>query len=96
MRRNKSEHIGEVIEQYIDALKLRAKMRQFHAKKYWHELMGPAISKHTKYLYFKGGKLFVAIDSPVLKNELMMNRQKIRQTINNKVGGDIIEEIIFR
>ena len=96
MRKSNTEHIGDIIEEYIDALKLRGKMKHFRATKLWPEVMGPAIAKATKKIYAKEGKMFVHIDSPVLKHELYMAKSGIINTLNKKLGGKVIIDIIFR
>jgi hypothetical protein len=40
--------------------------------------------------------LYVKINSPVVKNELIMMREEIRRKMNEKAGGEIIQRIVFK
>jgi len=96
MRKNESEHIGKVIDEYFEALKLRGKLNQFKAKKQWGEIMGPTVAAQTKKVYFKERTLYVHLGSPVLKNELLMMKTAIVKMINKNVNAEVVKDIVFR
>ncbi len=96
MRKRETEHVGAVVEEYIEALKLRGKMNQFHARNSWDEMMGPMVAQATTKIFFKNKTLFVYINSSVLKSELMMVKTKIKDMLNKKVGAQVVGDIIFR
>ena len=55
--------------------------------------MGKVIAKRTKSVYIKDKTLFVFLNSSVLRNELMMMRQEIIDTLNKRVGENVIDDI---
>lgn len=61
----------------------------------WPEMMGPAIAHRTKDIFIRDKKLFIRIESSVIKNELLLMRTNIIQALNDKAGSIVIEEIIF-
>lgn len=61
----------------------------------WPEMMGPAVAHRTKDIFIRDKKLFIRVESSVIKNELLMMRSNIIDAMNTKAGSTVIEEIIF-
>ncbi|MNT98053.1 hypothetical protein D3C72_2405490 [compost metagenome] len=57
--------------------------------------MGTAIANRTKQIYIHDKKLFLRIESSVIKNELILVRQGIIQKLNEHAGSEVITEMIF-
>ena len=57
--------------------------------------MGTAVANRTTQIYVSQGKLFVRIESSVVKNELLMVRTGIIEKLNERAGSKVITEIIF-
>jgi len=57
--------------------------------------MGTAVSNRTTQIYVSQRKLFVRIESSVIKNELLMVRAGIIQKLNERAGSEVITEIVF-
>ena len=61
----------------------------------WPDLVGKSVANRTKELFIHDKKLFLRIESSVIKNELMLMRTQIIDKINNEAKSVLIEEIIF-
>lgn len=96
MRRNNTESLKNVLREYIDSLGHRRKLKQVSIISEWKKLVGPFIAKHTKQIYIKNKVLFVSLDSPVLRNELLMQKEKLISHLNDYAGEIIIEKIVFQ
>jgi predicted nucleic acid-binding Zn ribbon protein len=96
MRKNNTQPIKSVIKEYIDALGHRQKLREVNIVSSWEKIMGKAISNHTKSVFIKRKVLFVKLDSPVLRNELLMRKESIINHLNNYAGEVIIEKVILQ
>lgn len=88
--------IRDVLQEFLRENKLDVKLRERGLIDSWEELMGKTISRATKKIYIKDGKLFVVISSSVIRNELYMLKQEIVKKLNEKVGEDIITELVLR
>jgi len=62
----------------------------------WKETMGPAINSYTKSVFFSKKKLFINITSSPLRHELSMSKDNIKDLINEKLGSQMIEEVVIR
>jgi hypothetical protein len=58
--------------------------------------VGITIARSTESIYILDRKLFVKIRSSVIRNELGMIREGLKQELNRRSGEDLIEEIIIR
>ena len=62
----------------------------------WETVMGPPVARVTRHVYFRDGVVYVSLYSSVIRNELMMQKDKIIQNLNNHIGAEIVKELILR
>jgi predicted nucleic acid-binding Zn ribbon protein len=87
--------LKDVLDDMIQELQLGGKMNELKVRKIWYEQMQGIIAKNTKQILLRNKKLFVYIESAVIKQELFMAREKICQIINDKMGNKIVDEVII-
>ena len=95
MSRTNDKPLKDVIEQMLQVYKLRKKLDETSLVLIWPEMMGKAIANRTKDIFIRDRKLFIRIESAVIKNDLMMMRSGIIEKMNEHAGSSIIDEIIF-
>jgi predicted nucleic acid-binding Zn ribbon protein len=95
MSRTNDKSLKEAIEQMLNVYKLKRKFDETSIVLAWPEMMGRAIANRTKDIFIRDRKLFVRIESAVIKNELVMMRSNIIEKINEKAGSSIIDEIVL-
>ena len=95
MRKPNDKSIKEAMDQLFQVYKLQQKFDETALIAAWPEMMGVAIANRTKELYIRQKKLFVRVESSVIKNELMMMRSQIIEKMNERAGGEVIVEIVL-
>jgi len=95
MRKPNDITLKEAITKMLAVYRLRGKYDETGVVAFWPELMGTAVANRTTQIYVSNGKLFVRIESSVIKNELLMVRTGIIQKLNEKAGSNVITEIVF-
>lgn len=95
MSRNNDKTIKEAINDLLDSYRLRKKFDETSLIAAWPEMMGTAIANRTKQLYISDKKLFLRIESSVIKNELLMMQSQIIKRLNEKAGHEVIASIVF-
>jgi len=95
MGRTNDKSIKEAIEQMLNVYKIKRKFDETSVIATWPELMGKSVANRTKEIYIYNKKLFLKIESSVIKNEILMIHTQIIQKINEKAGSELIDEIIF-
>ena len=83
------------IEKWIDVYRLRSKFDESSIVGAWPDIIGKAIANRTQKIYIHEKKLFVKVESAVIKNELAMMRRQIIGRVNEYVGHVIVEEFII-
>jgi len=96
MRRKNTQGIGEVLSEYIEAMGMRRRLKESRIEKIWEEILGEKSASLTRKIYIRKGVLFVYLDSSVLRNELMMIREKLIASINETSGEVIVSKIILK
>ena len=97
MKRVNAQSIGDILREFFtqnpEIGRRLDEVRVVHA---WREVLGPGVSQATREVYVRGATLHVVLDSAVLRSELMMWRDRLVRTLNERVGTDVIREIRFR
>ena len=96
MRRSKTISLAEAINDYIKELNLGGKLNEVGVIGSWEDIVGKAISSRTTKIYIRESVLYVHLNSSVVRNELLMLRQALKEKLNEKAGSEIIKDIVFR
>ncbi|MEZ2335101.1 DUF721 domain-containing protein [Mucilaginibacter sp. RCC_168] len=95
MRKANDKSLKDAIDQMLNVYKIKRRFDETAVVAAWPELVGKPVANRTKELFIRDKKLFLRIESSVIKNELMMMRAQIMDKINEKANGVLVEEIIF-
>ena len=95
MRKTNDKTLKEAIEQMLQVYKIKRRYDETGIISAWPDLVGKSVANRTKEIFIRDKKLFLRIESSVIKNELLMMRTQIVDKINNDAKSVIVEEIIF-
>jgi len=96
VRRQNTETLATVIAQFLKNNKLQKPLAEKHAIDAWQTVLGKNVMDYTHELQIKNGILYASITSSVLRHDLFMQREEIRNRLNKNVGFEIIKKIVFR
>ena len=96
MKKDNSQKIGDIINKLMKNPKLSIKLDKIDAIEAWQEIIGKPLHKYIKEQKIYKGILYVKIKSSVVWNELSYEKSKLIKKINDKIGKDIISDIILR
>ena len=96
MRKKNTQKIDDVVQEYLKAFKIDGKLKEVRLIKSWDEIVGKTIARSTSDIYVNNRKLFVKLNSSVIRNELFMLREGLKKALNDKAGEVIIDEIILK
>nr|MBC7614177.1 DUF721 domain-containing protein [Pseudopedobacter sp.] len=95
MSRTNDKTLKEAMDQMLKVYRLKGKYDETFAVSSWEEVVGKAVANRTKEIFIRDKKLFLRIESSVVKNELKMMRTQIMQNLNEKAGSEVVLEMIF-
>ena len=96
MRKSNTQTIANVIKDYLKETQIEGKLKEVQVVNSWEELVGKVIARRTNRIYIKNGKLYLHMNSSIVKNELLMHREGIIERINTNAGEEIVKEIVIR
>jgi len=96
MRKSNTQTIASVIKDYLKEAQIEGKLKEVQVVNSWEELVGKTIARRTNRIYIKNGKLYLHMNSSIVKNELLMHREGIIERINTNAGEEIIKEIVLK
>jgi len=94
-KRQNSQSIGDVIQQFIKKSGIQPKLDEAELTKRWEEIVGPMIAKHTDNIYLTNRKLYVRFNSAALKQEMSYAKTKLLENVNRSIGHIVAVEVIF-
>lgn len=95
MRKANDKSIKEALEQMMQVYKIKRKFDETAIIAHWPNLVGKAVASRTKEIFVHDKKLFLRLESSVIKNELMSVRTQIIERINSEAKTEVIVEVIF-
>ncbi len=94
-RKASEETLGGVINNLIDAYKLRGKLDEIAVVNHLHEMFPPVISKEFAFIRLSGENLEIRITSPLVKQEFRVGQTAILEQLNQKLGRERIKQLIL-
>lgn len=86
----------EALQQFLDKSKLKSRMQSLQIKDVWAELMGTTIAKYTDEIQLINHQLIISTSMAPLKQELVYQKEKIRNRINEYFNDHVVHEVIIR
>lgn len=96
MERQDAQPIGEILNQFLKINQLENQVFGEKIAEIWQETLGDEITLATQRIFLQNGFLFVELKSPSLKNELMMKRTFIKDSLNQRLEEEIIKQVVIR
>ncbi len=96
MRRSKTITLAEALNDYIREMNLGGKLGEIGVINSWEDVVGKAISSRTTKIYIKDKVLYIHLNSSVVRNELLMLREELKNKLNEKAGSEVVTDIVFR
>ncbi|MEI7472603.1 MAG: DUF721 domain-containing protein [Chitinophagaceae bacterium] len=88
--------IQEAIQQFLQKSRLKSGIQAIRIEEVWEEVMGKTIAKYTDKIQIIQHTLFISTSVAPLKNELMYQKDIIRQRINDVMGENLIKEVVIK
>ncbi|MBN8857826.1 MAG: DUF721 domain-containing protein [Sphingobacteriales bacterium] len=87
--------IGQAMKLFLQKSRLQSGIRALEITGVWEELMGKTIAKYTDKIQIINHTLFISTSVAPLKNELLYQKEKIIQRVNEALGENIIQEVVI-
>ena len=95
-RIRKTERINVMLNDFMNQEKISDGIFNVKINEAWKKSVGKNICKYTKSVNLKENILYIEVDNPILKQEILYSKQKIIDLLNEEINEKIIKKIILR
>lgn len=88
--------LGEAIQQFLKKSRLKGSVQALQITDVWEQIMGKTVAKYTESIKIYGDKLYVTTSMAPLKQELLFQKEKIVERVNEALGEKVIKEVVIQ
>ena len=88
--------IQEAMKEFLKQSRLKNGIQAVQIEEVWENIMGKTIAKYTYKIQISGSTIFISTTVAPLKNELIFQKEKIIERVNEALGEKLIKEIVVR
>ncbi|PVD53659.1 DUF721 domain-containing protein [Terrimonas sp.] len=88
--------IGQALKIFLQKSRLKGSIQAFQITDVWEQIMGKTIARYTEKIEIINNTLFISTTIAPLKNELLYQKDRIIQRVNEALGENIVKEVVIR
>ncbi len=86
----------DAMKQFLKNSRLKSGVQAVQIEELWEKIMGKTIAKYTEKIQIIGTTLFITSSVAPLKNELLYQKERIIEMVNETLGEKTIKEVVIR
>lgn len=88
--------IGEALKEFLKKSRLKSGVQALQVEEAWEKIMGKTIANYTDKIEIRNSTLFISTTVAPLKNELIYQKEKIIERVNEALGEKVITEVVVK
>ncbi len=88
--------IQDAMKKFLKQSRMKSDIQSIQIEEVWEKIMGKTIAQYTDSIKIMGNKLFITTSVAPLKNELLFQKEMIRDRVNESMGEKVIYEVIIQ
>jgi hypothetical protein len=88
--------MADAIKKFLEQSRLKGDVQALQIEEAWEKIMGKTIARYTDKLHIINDTLFITTHVAPLKQELIFQKEKIMQRVNEALGQRIINKIVVQ
>ena len=88
--------IGQALQKFLDESRIKGSIQALQIEDVWEEIMGKTIARYTDKLQIIGESLIITTHVAPLKQELIYQKDKIIQRVNEALGQRVVREVVIQ
>lgn len=84
------------MQQFLKNSRLKTGVQAIQIEELWEKIMGKTIAKYTEKIQIIGTTLFITSNVAPLKNELLYQKERIIEMVNETLGEKTIREVVIK
>lgn len=86
----------DAIQQFLKQSKLKSGLQAVRIEDIWEQIMGKTIAKYTDKIQIINQTLFITSTVAQLKHELLYQKEKIIERVNEVLGEKVINDVVIK
>lgn len=86
----------DALKQFLKQSRLKSSIQALQIEDIWENIMGKTIAKYTDKIQIINHTLFITTQVAPLKNELLYQKDKIIERVNEALGEKSIKEVVIK
>ena len=86
----------EALKQFLKQSRLKSGIQALQIEEVWEQIMGKTIAQYTDKIQIIQQTLFITTSVAPLKNELLYQKDKIIERVNEALGEKVIKEVVIK
>jgi len=86
----------DAIKQFLKQSRIKTGIQALQIEDAWEQIMGKTIAKYTDKIQIINQTLFINTSVAPLKNELLYQKDKIIERVNEALGEKVIKEVVIK
>ncbi len=88
--------LADAMKEFLNKSRLKGGIQALQIQDAWEKIMGKTIAKYTDKIEIIGSTLFISSTVGALKNELLYQKEKIMERVNEALGEKVITEVVIK
>jgi predicted nucleic acid-binding Zn ribbon protein len=88
--------LGDALKYFLNKSRLKGSIQALQIEDVWEQLMGKTIAKYTEKINIHGNVLYITTNMAPLKQELLYQKEQIKQRVNEALGENVVKEVVIK
>lgn len=88
--------LGDALKYFLEKSRLKGSIQALQIEDIWEQLMGKTIAKYTEKIQIIGTSLYITTSMAPLKQELLYQKEQIKQRVNEALGEHVIKDVVIK
>ena len=88
--------LSDAIQQFLNKSRIKGDIQAMQIEDVWEQIMGKTIARYTDKIRIHGSTLYISSSVAPLKQELLYQKEKIIQRVNEALGERVIKEVVIQ
>lgn len=88
--------MGDAIKKFLEQSRIKGGIQALQIEDVWEQIMGKTIARYTDKLHIINDTLFITTQVAPLKQELIFQKEKIIQRVNEALGQKVINKVVVQ
>ena len=86
--------LGDALKKFLSQSRLKGSIQALQIGDVWEQIMGKTIARYTEKIQIHGQTLYITTTVAPLKQELLYQKAKIIERVNEALGEKTVKEVV--